>query len=84
MFYLQTADNEYRCADVFTRGEISESNTLRWFAESQMKPVNSQLWQRSKGLARLDKTYSPYSARIIAKRIYQMLGGTFTPKKKKR
>lgn len=52
-----------------------------WLEEAQAKPSNNRLWNKAKQVARLDKDYNPYTAKILSRRIYTMLGGQFAPKR---
>jgi len=59
----------------------SEDGEVFWLEESATKPKDMRLWNRAKQVALLDKDYSPYTAKLISRRIYAMLGGSYAPKK---
>lgn len=52
-----------------------------WICESESKPKDMALWNQARRIALLDKQYSAHNARIIARRVYQMMGGSWKPKK---
>jgi len=60
---------------------IEENGKLTWLEEAQTKVLDKKLWQKARQLARLDKDYNPFVAKIMAKRIYAMLGGQLAPKR---
>lgn len=62
---------------------IKENGKLVYLAESRAVPENNQLWIKAKQIARMDKDFKANTALIIAKRVYQMMGGVFKRKKKK-
>lgn len=61
---------------------LQENDKLIYIPESRSVPENNQLWLKAKQIARMDKEYKANTASIIAKRVYQMMGGTFRRKKK--
>lgn len=60
-----------------------EDGELGWIEESKAKPTDKRLWARARNLAHMDKEYNAFSARLVTKKIYQMLGGSFAPVKRK-
>jgi len=58
------------------------NDRFEYLPESRLKPENNQLWLKAKQIARMDKEYKANTASIIAKRIYQMMGGSFKRGKK--
>ena len=60
---------------------IATESRVQWLEESKAKPKDNRLWNKAKQVARLDKDYNPYTAKILSRRIYTMLGGSFAPKK---
>lgn len=62
---------------------IEETGELGWIEEAKAKPTDNRLWQRARNLAHMDKQYNPMTARILTRKIYQMLGGNYAPVKKK-
>lgn len=56
---------------------IEEDNSIEWLPESRLTPDNANLWSQAKRIARMDKKQSEFVARVLSKRIYQMMGGTF-------
>jgi hypothetical protein len=52
-----------------------------WLEESLVRPKDKNLWNKAKITARLDRDYSSFTSKLIAKRIYNMLGGTYVAKK---
>lgn len=61
---------------------FEENGKLIYIAESRTLPDNRQLWNKALQIARMDKDYNPTAARIITKRVYQMMGGKFKIKGK--
>jgi hypothetical protein len=61
---------------------LRENDKLVYVAESRVVPENNQLWIKAKQIARMDKDFKANTAMIIAKRVYQMMGGSFKRKKK--
>jgi len=51
-----------------------------WIVESDSNPLDKQLWNQAKRIALLDKEYSAHNARIVQRRIYQMMGGRWKRK----
>lgn len=55
---------------------------LEYLPESRLQPEDNKLWLKAKQIARMDREYKANTAAIIAKRVYQMMGGTFKRKKR--
>jgi hypothetical protein len=55
-----------------------------WIVESEATPVDKNLWNQAKRIALLDKQYSAHNARIVQRRVYQMMGGSWKPKKSRK
>lgn len=62
---------------------LFEDGEAGWIEESKAKPVDRRLWSRARALAHMDKEYNPFTARLVTRKIYQMLGGAYTPVRKK-
>ena len=62
---------------------VEETGELGWIEEAKAKPSDARLWQRARTIAHMDKQYNPMTARILTRKIYQMLGGAYAPIKKK-
>lgn len=62
---------------------LFEDGETGWIEEAKVKPVDSRLWARARALAHMDKEYNAFSARLVTRKIYQMLGGAYAPIKKK-
>lgn len=56
---------------------IEINDSIEYLPESRLRPENNQLWLKAKQIARMDKEYKANTAVIIAKRVYQMMGGSF-------
>ena len=60
-----------------------EDGELGWLEEAKAKPADTRLWARARSLAHMDKEYNAFTARLVTRKIYQMLGGSYAPIKKK-
>lgn len=58
---------------------VEVDGELSWLCESRLKPSDSKIWNRARIMAHMDKDYNPHTAKIVTRKIYQMLGGTFAP-----
>lgn len=55
----------------------STSGKVYWLPESKSTPKDKRLWNAAIRLSRMEKHSSAYVANLVARRIYQMLGGIF-------
>lgn len=56
---------------------LEDRGMLKWLPESKSVPMDKRLWNAAIRISRMEKPTSAYVAKLVARRIYQMMGGQF-------